>query len=138
MSIGNFFYDLFMGAWLNPRISNIDLKFFAEIRIPWVFLFLLTISCAYKQYELIGFISSPMCFIIIGHFLYSNACAKGEECIPTTWDIFYEKWGFMLIFWNLCGVQFTYTWPSYYILKQGTKLTNLHGTHASFKYHHLF
>ena len=28
--------------------------------------------------------------------------------IPVTWDIFYEKWGFMLIYWNLSGVPFVY------------------------------
>ena len=29
--------------------------------------------------------------------------AKGEECIPQTWDMFHEKWGFMVIFWNFAG-----------------------------------
>lgn len=33
----------------------------------------------------------------VAHFLYVNACMKGEECIPTTWDVFYEKDGFMLV-----------------------------------------
>jgi len=42
---------------------------------------------------------------------------KGEECIPTTWDIFYEKWGFMLIFWNFAGVPFTYCYSSLYLLQ---------------------
>ena len=32
--------------------------------------------------------------------------AKGEECIPQTWDMFHEKWGFMVIFWNFSGVPF--------------------------------
>jgi len=32
--------------------------------------------------------------------------AKGEECIPVSWDIFHEKSGFMLIFWNYAGVPF--------------------------------
>ena len=33
-----------------------------------------------------------------------NACAKGEHMIPQTWDMFHEKFGFMLIFWNMAGV----------------------------------
>ena len=45
---------------------------------------------------------------------------KGEECIPTTWDIFYEKWGFMLIFWNLSGVPFTYCYSTLYLIKTST------------------
>ena len=31
---------------------------------------------------------------------------KGEECIPQTWDMFHEKWGFLVIFWNFAGVPF--------------------------------
>jgi delta24(24(1))-sterol reductase len=40
---------------------------------------------------------------------------RGEEGIPVTWDIFYEKWGWMLIFWNLAGVPFTYCYQSIYL-----------------------
>jgi delta24(24(1))-sterol reductase len=41
---------------------------------------------------------------------------KGEECIPTTWDIFHEKWGWMLLFWNLVGVPWVYSFNSYWLL----------------------
>ena len=58
-----------------------------------------------------------MGFMILAHGLYTNACMKGEECIPTTWDIFYEKFGWMLIFWNYVGVPFVYCFQSFYILK---------------------
>ena len=61
-------------------------------------LFILTLSAAFKQYETLGYISSGMGIIILAQYLYSNACMKGEECVPTTWDIFYEKWGWMLVF----------------------------------------
>lgn len=44
--------------------------------------------------------------MVLATGLYINACAKGEECIPQTWDMFYEKDGFMLIFWNFAGVPF--------------------------------
>lgn len=63
--------------------------------------------------------------------MYANATAKGEHYIPGSWDIFYEKFGFMLVdfvlspaqlrqcdfilllvcaqaFWNLAGVPFLY------------------------------
>lgn len=42
-----------------------------------------------------------------GSCRYINACAKGEECIPQTWDMAYEKWGWLLSFWNFAGVPFT-------------------------------
>ena len=112
---GNALYDFFMGAWLNPRIGPLDLKMWAEVRVSWLMLFLLTASAAAHQYDAYGVVTSPMWFMVLAHFLYTNACMKGEECIPTTWDIFYEKWGWMLIFWNLAGVPFVYCFNSMYI-----------------------
>eukprot|EP00638_Chattonella_subsalsa_P020322 CAMPEP_0117870340 /NCGR_PEP_ID=MMETSP0950-20121206/9785_1 /TAXON_ID=44440 /ORGANISM="Chattonella subsalsa, Strain CCMP2191" /LENGTH=417 /DNA_ID=CAMNT_0005722615 /DNA_START=32 /DNA_END=1282 /DNA_ORIENTATION=- len=113
---GSIMYDLFMGASLNPRIGILDLKMWSEIRIPWKVLFFVSLSAAMKEMEVAGFISAPMLFMVLAHFLYVNACMKGEECIPTTWDIFYEKWGYMLIFWNFSGVPFSYCYSSLHIL----------------------
>jgi delta24(24(1))-sterol reductase len=112
---GRFLYDFFMGAWLNPRIGPLDLKMWAEVRVSWLTLFLLTASAAAHQHATYATVSTPMIFMLVAHFLYTNACMKGEECIPTTWDIFYEKWGWMLVFWNLAGVPFVYCFNSMYI-----------------------
>lgn len=46
--------------------------------------------------------------MLYAHWLYANACAKGEELIVPTWDMAYEKFGFMLLFWNIAGVPFSY------------------------------
>ncbi|KAJ3084326.1 C-24(28) sterol reductase [Quaeritorhiza haematococci] len=125
---GNILYDIFMGAVLNPRLFNgkLDLKMWAEIRVPWVILFYISVSAAAKEYELRGSVRPEVLFMVLAHFLYVNACMKGEECIPTTWDIFYEKWGFMLIFWNMSGVPFTYCYSSLYLLEtlSGRSLTH--------------
>jgi len=112
-----------MGAWLNPRFGKFDLKFWAETRVAWILLFVLTLAAAVKQYELEGTVSGSMLFMVLAHFLYTNACMKGEECIPTTWDIFYEKWGWMLIYWNFCGVPFVYCTQSIYILRHRTGIS---------------
>jgi delta24(24(1))-sterol reductase len=90
---GNVFYDYFMGVSLNPRIGHLDLKMWAECRVPWPTLFFIAVSCALKQYEMKGYVSGPVAFMVLAYFLYTNACQKGEECIPTSWDIFYEKDG---------------------------------------------
>ena len=116
---GHFLYDFFMGAILNPRVGRIDLKMFCEARISWILLFLLTLSAAAKHYQVHGVITWPVIFIVCAHGLYTNACLKGEECIPTTWDIFHEKWGWMLIFWNLVGVPAVYCFNSFYLLQNG-------------------
>ena len=57
---GNFFYDYFMGACLNPRLGPVDLKMWGEVRIPWVIVFFLSVSGACKQYEQLGYVT-PVC-----------------------------------------------------------------------------
>uniref|UniRef100_A0A7S4HX25 Delta(24(24(1)))-sterol reductase n=1 Tax=Odontella aurita TaxID=265563 RepID=A0A7S4HX25_9STRA len=135
-------YDMFMGAILNPRLGNLDLKMFAEIRIPWKVLFLISLSAAVKDHrtnaataaarglpdswDALGLslpivrTSAPLLFMLLAHTLYVNACMKGEECIPTTWDIFYEKWGYMLIYWNLAGVPFSYCYSTIYLSRRAS------------------
>jgi delta24(24(1))-sterol reductase len=116
---GDTLYDFFMGAVLNPRLGVVDLKFFTEIRVSWILLFLLTASAAAKHAALHGGVTPALVFMVTAHGLYTNACMKGEECIPTTWDVFHEKWGWMLIFWNLVGVPYVYSFNSYYLLVNG-------------------
>jgi hypothetical protein len=60
---GNFIYDVFMGAALNPRIGPVDLKMWAEVRIPWVIVFFLAVSGACKQYEQYGAVT-PVCILL--------------------------------------------------------------------------
>jgi delta24(24(1))-sterol reductase len=82
---GYFLYDFFMGAELNPRIGNLDFKMFFMVRIPWFILFSITCATATKQYHEYGYVSAEVWFLVFAHFLYANACAKGEECIVKTW-----------------------------------------------------
>ncbi|KAI9375132.1 C-24(28) sterol reductase [Aspergillus egyptiacus] len=112
---GNHIYDFFMGAELNPRLCGIDMKMFFEVRMPWFILFLLTLATALKQYEETGGVAGEVMFLLLAHFLYGNACAKGEELIIPSWDIYHEKWGFMLIFWNLAGVPMSYCHCTLYL-----------------------
>ncbi|KAL8841779.1 MAG: hypothetical protein Q9170_000812 [Blastenia crenularia] len=78
-------YDFFMGAELNPRMFGLlDFKMFSEVRMPWYLLFLISCATATRQYEQFGSVSGEVAFLVMAHFLYANACAKGEECIATT------------------------------------------------------
>ncbi|KAL4956403.1 ergosterol biosynthesis ERG4/ERG24 family-domain-containing protein [Aspergillus filifer] len=109
-------YDFFMGAELNPRMFGIlDFKMFFEVRLPWYILLLVTMGAAARQWEVYGYVSGEVGFLLLAHFLYANACSKGEECIVSTWDMYYEKWGFMLIFWNLAGVPLSYCHCTIYL-----------------------
>ena len=79
-------YDFFMGAELNPRMFGwLDFKMFFEVRLPWYILFLISCGAAARQYELYGYVSGEVGFLIMAHFLYANACSKAEEAIVTTW-----------------------------------------------------
>lgn len=113
---GYVMYDFFMGTILYPRFGDVDIKMVAECRWSWLTLMILTLSCAAKQYETKGYISSNMGLMVLAHWLYSNATVKGEHCIPPTWDMFHENYGWMLNFWNICGVPFLYCFQSFYIL----------------------
>jgi len=113
---GNHVYDFFMGAELNPRMFGVlDFKMFFEVRMPWYILFLLSCGAAARQWERYGYVSGEVGFLVLAHFLYANATSKGEELIVTTWDMYYEKWGFMLIFWNLSGVPLSYCHCTIYL-----------------------
>ena len=82
---GHVVYDFFMGVELNPRIGILDFKMFYEVRIPWFILFFISCAVAARQYETYGYVSGEAAFLVMAHFLYANACAKGEELIITTW-----------------------------------------------------
>jgi len=113
---GSHVYDFFMGATLSPQVGPVDLKLFAELRCCWFLLALLTISAAAVQFERDGAVSASMQFMILAHMLYANAVAKGEHYVLGTWDVFYEKLGWMLTFWTFSGVPFLYVAPSVYVL----------------------
>lgn len=109
-------YDFFMGAELNPRLFGIlDFKMFYEVRIPWFMLLGFSCAAAARQYEQYGYVSGEVLFLVMAHFLYANACAKGEHLITTSWDMHYEKLGFMLTFWNLAGVPMSYCHCTLYL-----------------------
>lgn len=82
---GSPIYDFFVGVELNPRIGILDFKMFYEVRIPWFILFLITSSVAARQYERYGYVSAEVVFLAGAHYLYANACAKGEHLIITSW-----------------------------------------------------
>lgn len=115
---GNLVYDYFMGSCLNPKLPlGVDFKMVAELRVSWAYLFFITLAHALHMYGSTGRITNGMWLLMLGHFLYSNACQKGEECVPSSWDIYYEKFGWMLIFWNLAGVPVFYGVQALFIVK---------------------
>jgi Delta24(24(1))-sterol reductase len=98
-------YDFFMGAELNPRMFGIlDFKMFFEVRLPWYILLATSCATAARQYENYGYVSGEVLFLVMAHFLYANACSKGEECIPTTWFVPTLPFGILHIMITLLGI----------------------------------
>jgi len=112
-------YDYFMGAMVNPRIGNFDVKFFFELRPGIMQWFFTTLALAAKQYETYGTISTPMALICFYHLCFVNACYKGEGCVIFTIDIIYEKFGWMLCMLDLVMVPFIFPLQAYYLYKIG-------------------
>lgn len=79
-------YDFFLGAELNPRMFGVlDFKMFFMVRIPWFIIFGLSCGAAARQYERYGYVSGEVLFLVVAHYLYANACAKGEQLIISSW-----------------------------------------------------
>lgn len=114
--------DFFMGNLLHPRLGVVDIKMLAEVRVSWFLLFMITVTSLGLSFEN-GPADEPalssrrlgLMVMCIAHFLYANACAKGEHFIPFTWDMTTERFGWMLCFWNLSGVAFLYAFQSLYL-----------------------
>ncbi|BGP43515.1 C-24(28) sterol reductase [Rhodotorula kratochvilovae] len=118
---GNVVYDYFMGARLNPRVWSVDIKMFFEIRVSWSILFALAMGAVAKQKQEYGYVSGNTALFAYGVGLYLNACGKGEQYIPQTWDMNYEKFGWLLSYWNVAGVPFSYAYAAIYMATHDPK-----------------
>lgn len=117
-----FFYNYWMGTGLNPRVKGFDFKFFCECRpglIAWV---LINLSFAAKQLQLHGVVTTPMLLVCAFHLFYVADCFWHEEAVLTTWDIKYERFGWMLCWGDLVWVPFTYTLQAAYLVQHPHQL----------------
>lgn len=109
-------YDYVMGVSLNPRVRSFDLKFFCESRPGLILWVAINASLAAKQYELHGYVTTPMILVNAFQFLYVADYFFHEEAIVTTWDIKHERFGWMLCWGDLVWVPFTYTIQAFYLV----------------------
>ena len=116
-------YDYFLGVSLNPRIGPFDLKYFCESRPGLILWVVMDLSLAAKQYQLHGRLSTPMILVVCFQLLYVADYFFHEEAILTTWDIKYERFGWMLCWGDLVWVPFTYCLQALYLVDHTHELT---------------
>lgn len=114
--------DFFLGTDLHPRVGGFDLKFFCESRPGLIGWLLIDLSCAAKQWETLGHVSTPMLLVAAFQLLYVADYFWHEEAILTTWDIRHERLGWMLGWGCLVWVPFTYSLQALYLVQHGHSL----------------
>lgn len=110
-------YDFFMGPRLNPRFFGFDVKFFFELRPGIMHWFFTSLGMMMKMYERDGTVTTPMLLVCFYHLCFVNACYKGEQCVPFSMDIIYEKFGWMLLMLDIVMVPFIFPLQAYYLYK---------------------
>ena len=105
-----------MGRSLNPRIGQLDLKFFCESRPSLLLWVVINASLAARQYELHGTVTTPMLLVNAFQLLYVADFFFHEEALLTTWDIKHERFGWMLCWGCLVWVPFTFSIQAYYLV----------------------
>jgi hypothetical protein len=114
-----------MGTSLNPRIGRFDIKFFCESRPGLLLWVALNASCAVKQYELSGVVTTPMLLVNAFQFLYVADYFVHEEAVLSTWDIKHERFGWMLCWGCLVWVPFMYSIQAHYLVTHPHELAPL-------------
>ncbi|OLY80485.1 Delta(14)-sterol reductase [Smittium mucronatum] len=120
---GIFWYDFFMGRELNPRLFNLDIKYFCELRpglIGWI---LVNLAFVAKQYQNFGEVSVSMLLVTASQIVYVLDSLVFEKALLTTMDITTEGFGFMLAMGDLCWVPSVYTLQARYLSYNNVQLS---------------
>lgn len=122
-SSGSLFYDYYMGAILNPRIGDFDLKFFFESRMGMASWGALVLLMPIAELERHGHISTAMVVVTICQLFYVLDFFVFESLLLSMLDIIYENFGFMLWHGFLVWIPFNFTLQQQYILEQRPALS---------------
>ncbi|CAO3691964.1 unnamed protein product [Umbelopsis ramanniana] len=122
---GNTIYDFMIGRELNPRVGDLDIKFFVELRPPLMGWLLTNICMAITQYNDLGRITNSMVLVIVFEAWYVIDAIWNEPLVLTTMDITNDGFGFMLAFGNLCWVPMVYGLQARYLVDFPLDLTTV-------------
>ena len=108
-------YDWFIGRGLNPRVGELDLKCFSELRPGLMLWPILNFAFLARQYATLGRVTDSMVLVNVFQFWYVLDSFINEEAVLTTMDITTDGFGFMLSFGDLAWLPFTYSLQARYL-----------------------
>lgn len=118
---GGVWHDWYYGTEVSPTRLGLDLKMFSY-RPSLMGLGLLNGSFAAAQWQVYGYISTPMLLYEVFYLLYLANYFQFEYGMLYTWDIVAERFGWMLIWGDYVLVPFFYSLPGWFLVDRVTPL----------------
>jgi len=106
---GNFLYDFFMGAELNPRIGEFDFKLFFNGRPGIIGWSIINLSFMAAQYRNHGTVTLSMIIVVLLQALYIIDFFYHEDWYLCTIDIAHDHFGWYLAWGDTVWLPFNYT-----------------------------
>lgn len=120
---GNLIIDFFWGTELYPRVFGFDIKQFTNCRFGMMFWQLGILCYAYKQYTMIGFVSSSMLVSVVVQSVYVAKFFYWETGYFCSMDIQHDRAGYYICWGCLCWVPSMYTIHSYFLVEHPVLLS---------------
>ncbi|KAM0704027.1 hypothetical protein Q7P35_008259 [Cladosporium inversicolor] len=115
---GSLLFDFWGGVELNPRIGDLDLKFFHNGRPGIIAWSLINLSWACYQYQSLGYVSQPMIVLNLLQAIYILDFFCNEAWYTHTVDISHDHFGFMLAWGDTAFLPAFYTLQAQYLARQ--------------------
>lgn len=119
---GNVVYDWFIGRELNPRIGNLDLKLFLEMRPGLILWIILNLTMVHHQYLYFGEVTRSIVLVTIFQAWYVIEGTFYESGLVSMIDTTHDGLGFMLVFGDIALVPFTYSLQTRFLADHPTYL----------------
>ncbi|KAL0476369.1 delta-14-sterol reductase [Acrasis kona] len=109
--------DIWYGIELNPKMFGSDCTLFFDGRVSLIGVVMVGLSYACKQYELAGYISTPMLLFTAFFSIYMFDFFWFEDHFITTFDVAYEKFGWMLTWGDTVWMPFFCNLTGYFLVE---------------------
>uniref|UniRef100_A0A915J3N5 7-dehydrocholesterol reductase n=1 Tax=Romanomermis culicivorax TaxID=13658 RepID=A0A915J3N5_ROMCU len=117
-STGNVVFDYYWGTELHPNFFGFNVKQLLICRISMTFWALCVLSCAFKQYEIYGYVSDAMSINVGLQLIYVAKFFVWESGYLCTVDICHDRAGFYLCWGVLVWLPSVHTSHSAFLIGQ--------------------